>query len=154
MRQIFILMVFRHGHLLAESYLKDDSHLSHPQMIWSCTKQFMGILTGIALEEGVISSLDDPMAKYLSGVEENHPDKIDIPIRQLITMHSGNDYNNDGAGGETDKVLREIPDDLSSFVLSRPMREDPGKPTDQWANEAWYSFYVGTWRPICLYSSC
>jgi CubicO group peptidase (beta-lactamase class C family) len=76
-------------------------------------------------------------------------------------MHSGIDYDNDGVGGETDKVLRHIPDDLTSFVLSRPMREDPGssfwyndgdpqlvasliqetsgKPTDQWAHEVFFS---------------
>jgi len=155
------MLVFRNGHLLAESYLKEDNYLTHPQMIWSCTKQVLGILTGIALEEGVIFSLDDPMAKYLSGLEESYPEKAGITIRQLVTMHSGIDYNNDGVGGETDKVLRQIPDKLTSFVLSRPMRADPGssfwyndgdpqlvasliqestgKPADQWADEVFFS---------------
>ena len=155
------LLVFRNGHLVAESYLKDDTYLSHPQMIWSCTKQVMGILTGIALEEGVITSLDDPISMYLSGVEESHPEKANITIRQLITMHSGIDYNNDGVGGQTDKVLRQIPDKLTSYVLSQPMRENPGssfwyndgdpqlvasliqettgKPADQWADEVFFS---------------
>jgi len=155
------LLVFRNGRLVAESYLKDDSYLTHPQMIWSCTKQVMGILTGIAIEEGVISSLDDPLAAYLSGVEVNHPDKADITIHQLVTMHSGINYNNDGVAGQTDKVLRQIPDKLTSFVLSLPMREDPGtnfwyndgdpqlvasliqettgKPANQWADEVFFS---------------
>ena len=127
------LLVFRHGHLVSESYLKDDLYRTQPQMIWSCTKQVMGILTGIALEEGVISSIDDPLADYLSGIETNHPEKANITIRQLITMHSGIDYNNDGVGGETDKVLREIPDELTPFVLSRPMRTNPG--TNFWYND-------------------
>jgi len=155
------LLVFRNGSLVAESYLKDDNHLSQPQMIWSCTKQVIGILTGIALEEGVISSIDDPFSQYLSGVTENHPEKAEITIWQLLTMHSGIDYNNDGVGGETDKVLRQIPDNLNSFVLSRPMRADPGssfwyndgdpqlvasliqestgEPTDQWADAVFFS---------------
>jgi len=127
------MLVFRNGMLVSESYLKDDNDLTNPQMIWSCTKQVMGILTGIALEKGVISSIDDPIANYLSGVGENHPEKAGITIRQLITMHSGIDYNNDGVGGETDKVLRQIPDELTSFVLSRPMRTDPG--TNFWYND-------------------
>jgi CubicO group peptidase (beta-lactamase class C family) len=155
------MLVFRNGHLVAESYLKDDNYLTHPQMIWSCTKQVVGILTGIALEEGVISSLDDPLESYLSGVEENYPDKAGITIRQLVTMHSGIDYNNDGVGGQTDKVLRQIPDKLTSYVLSQAMREDPGTsfwyndgdpqlvasliqetigmPTDEWADEVFFS---------------
>jgi len=127
------LLVFRNGSLVAESYLKDDMYRTHPQMIWSCTKQVVGILTGIALDEGVISSLDDPISDYLTGLTEDHPDKAGITIRELITMHSGIDYNNDGVEGETDKVLREIPDNLTSFVLSRPMRTDPG--TDFWYND-------------------
>jgi len=155
------MLVFRNGNLVAESYLKYDAYLNQPQMIWSCTKQVMGILTGIALEEGVISSLDDPLNMYLSGVEENYPEKANISIRQLVTMHSGIDYNNDGVGGQTDKVLRQIPDELTSYVLSLPMREEPGssfwyndgdpqlvtsllqettgKATDEWAHELFFS---------------
>jgi len=127
------LLVFRNGSLVAESYLKDEMYRTHPQLIWSCTKQVVGILTGIAMEEGLISSLDDPISDYLSELTENYPEKANITIRQLITMHSGIDYNNDGVEGETDKVLRQIPDNLTSFVLARPMRTDPG--TDFWYND-------------------
>jgi CubicO group peptidase (beta-lactamase class C family) len=155
------LLVFRNGKLVSESYLKDENHRIQPQLIWSCTKQVVGILTGIAMEEGIIESLDDPMAKYLSGIDENYPEKAGITIRQLITMHSGIDYDNDGIEGETDKVLRQIPDELTSFVLARPMRTDPGTsfwyndgdpqlvasliqettgmPADQWADEVFFS---------------
>jgi len=155
------MLVFRNGLLISESYLKDDMYRTHPQMIWSCTKQVMGILTGIAIEEGVISSIDDPIADYLEGVNTKYPEKAGITIRQLITMHSGIDYNNDGVGGETDQVLRQIPEELTSYVLGRPMRADPGSsfwyndgdpqlvasliqertgvPTDHWADEAFFS---------------
>lgn len=127
------MLVFRNGRLVAESYLKDERHISQPQLIWSCTKQVMGILTGLALEEGFISSLDDPISMYLPGISDDHPEKAGINIRHLITMQSGIDYNNDGVGGETDKVLRQIPDDLTSFILTRPMRDDPG--SSFWYND-------------------
>ena len=121
----------------------------------------MGILTGIALEKGIVPSLDATLSELLPDELINHPEKSAISIRQLITMHSGIDYNNDGIGGETDKVLRQIPSDITSFVLSRPMRNDPGtdfhyndgdpllvsaiiqhaagKPTDLWADEVFFS---------------
>ncbi len=155
------MLVFRNGHLLAESYLKDDLHGNQPQMIWSCTKQVVGILAGIALDQGVILSLDDPLSNYFPGLGASYPDKADISIRHLLTMHSGIDYNNDGVGGQTDKVLRQIPDELTSYVLSRPMREEPGssfwyndgdpqllasliqeatgRPADDWAHEHFFS---------------
>jgi len=155
------MLVFKNGALVAESYMKDDIYRTQPQMIWSCTKQVMGILAGIAVEEGVISSIDDPMADYLDNIEDKYPDKAGITIRQLLTMHSGIDYNNDGVGGQTDQVLRQIPEELTSFVLSRPIRADQGSsfwyndgdpqlvasliqettgmPTDQWADEVFFS---------------
>jgi CubicO group peptidase (beta-lactamase class C family) len=155
------LLVFRNNKLVSESYMKDPDDIVNRHLIWSCTKQVIGILTGIALDNGIISSLDAPLSDYLFDEVENHPEKAGITIRQLLTMHSGIDYNNDGVGGETDKVLRQIPDDIISFVLSRPMRNDPGtdfyyndgdpqlvsaiiqnataKPTDAWADEVLFS---------------
>jgi CubicO group peptidase (beta-lactamase class C family) len=121
----------------------------------------MGILSGIALDQDLITSLDDPIATYLPSIPEKYPDKSGISIYHLITMHSGNDYSNDGVGGQTDKVLRQIPDNITDFVLSRPMRSDPGEeffyndgdpqlmsailqhaagePTDEWADKVLFS---------------
>jgi CubicO group peptidase (beta-lactamase class C family) len=155
------MLVFRNGKLVSESYFKDDKDIANPHLIWSCTKQVMGILTGIAMDNGIISSLDATLTELLPGKLVNHPEKSAINIRHLLTMHSGIDYNNDGIGGETDKVLRQIPSDITSYVLSRPMRTDPGTdfyyndgdpqlvsaiiqsaagvPTDLWADEVFFS---------------
>jgi CubicO group peptidase (beta-lactamase class C family) len=155
------LLVFKNNKLVAEAYLKDAQDITSRHLIWSCTKQVMGILTGIAVDNDFISSIDDPISEYLPGVVSNHPEKADITIKQLITMHSGIDYNNDGVGGQTDKVLRQIPDNITEFVLSRPMRNSPGtdfyyndgdpqlmsailqnatgRPTSEWADEVLFS---------------
>jgi CubicO group peptidase (beta-lactamase class C family) len=120
------MLVFRYGKLVSESYFKDDNDITNPHLIWSCTKQVMGILTGIALDNGTLSSLDATLSELLPEELVKHPEKSAISLQQLLTMNSGIDYNNDGIGGETDKVLRQIPSDITSFVLSRPMRADPG----------------------------
>ena len=155
------LLVFRNGRLVAESYLKNDEDITNRHLIWSCTKQVVGVLTGIAMEEGFIESIDDPISKYLKEELTNHPDKADITIQNLITMQSGIDYSNDGAGGQTDKMLRQIPNNSVDFILSRPMNATPGttfhyndgnphlmsaiiqkavgKPTDIWAGEMLFS---------------
>jgi CubicO group peptidase (beta-lactamase class C family) len=127
------LLVFRNNRLVAEAYLKDVDDITTRHLIWSCTKQVMGILTGIAVDQGIIASIDDPISDYLPEVLTDYPEKSAITIEHLITMQSGNDYNNDGVGGETDKVLRQIPDNITDFVLSRPMRNEPG--TDFYYND-------------------
>ena len=111
---------------MAEAYLKDADDITSRHLIWSCTKQVMGILTGIAVDQEIISSIEDPISDYLPEVLTDYPEKSAITIEHLITMQSGNDYNNDGVGGETDKVLRQIPDNITEFVLSRPMINEPG----------------------------
>jgi len=155
------LLVFRNNKLVAEAYLKENSDITSRHLIWSCTKQVMGVLTGIAVDQGLITSIEDPLSDYLTEALSNYPDKSGITIEQLITMHSGIDYNNDGVGGETDKVLRQIPENITEFVLSRPMRNEPGtdfhyndgdpqlmsaifqrvsgSPADVWADEVLFS---------------
>jgi CubicO group peptidase (beta-lactamase class C family) len=155
------MLVFRNGKLVAESYMKDDADITTRHLIWSCTKQVIAVLTGMALEEGLIESIDDSISAYLPEEIARHPDKQNITLRNLLTMQSGINYSNEGAAGQTDKVLRQIPDDITDFILSRPMYAEPGtdfrykdgdpqlvsaiiqsragKPTDAWADEVLFS---------------
>ena len=59
------LLVFRNGNLVAESYPRDDDDRDRPQLIWSCTKQVMAILTGIAIKQGYLNSVNDSIGSYL-----------------------------------------------------------------------------------------
>ncbi|MFT5168036.1 MAG: CubicO group peptidase (beta-lactamase class C family) [Saprospiraceae bacterium] len=103
------LLVFRDGKLISEAYLKDEKDITTRHLIWSCTKQVMGVLAGIAIDQGYIESLNDPISEYFMTELNSHSDKANITIRDLITMQSGIDYNNDGVRGETDKLLRQKP---------------------------------------------
>ena len=57
--------------------------------IFSATKSIVGLLVGIAYDEGFIESLDDKVSKYLPEFGEG--DKI--TIRNLLTMSSGLDWD-------------------------------------------------------------
>lgn len=155
------LLVFRNGKLVSEAYFKDEQDITTRHLIWSCTKQVIGILTGIAYENGLIGNIDDPISEYFDSELDSHPDKAGITIRNLITMRSGIDYDNDGPRGETDEMLRQIPDNSVDYILGRPLTETPGKvfhyndgnphlmsaivqksvgkPTDEWADEVLFS---------------
>lgn len=155
------LLVFRNGKLVSEAYLKDEMDIVNKHLIWSCTKQVMGVLAGIAIEEGTIGSLDDPISNYLEISDKNLAMKGSITIEDLVTMKSGIGYSNDGLGGQTDKLLRQLPDNMLDFILDLPMNSNPaaefvykdgdpnllsaviqntvGKPTDEWANDVLFS---------------
>lgn len=120
------LLVFRNGKLVAESYTKDDSDQTTPRAMWSCTKQVVGLLTGIAIENGLIESVNDSIGRYLPETE-NYPDKKSITIEQLLTMKSGIAYSNDGLKGQSDDILRQLPDNLNGFILGLPLNYRPGE---------------------------
>ena len=119
------LLVFRNGKLIAESYTKDDNDVTTPRAIWSATKQVVGLLTGIALEQQIIKSINDPISDYLPETII-YQDKKNIQIENLLTMRSGISYSNDGLAGQTDDILRQLPDKITGYILGRPLAGDPG----------------------------
>jgi CubicO group peptidase (beta-lactamase class C family) len=57
---------------------------------WSLSKSFTSALVGIAISEGYIKSLDDPITNYLPELKAQRFDAI--TIRNLLTMGSGIQY--------------------------------------------------------------
>lgn len=117
------ILVFRNGKLIAESYPKDDDERTHYNAIWSCTKQVTAIATGIAIHNGLIESVDDPISKYIPGAVSNHGDKKDITLAQLLTMRSGIYFDNDK---ETDVFRTHSTENSVDYVLSNELKWEPG----------------------------
>ena len=124
--QVRSLLVFRNNKLVAESYTKNPDDITTPQAIWSCTKQVMAILTGIALEHEIIENVNDNIQKYLPDEIGRHPDKGAITIDNLLKMQSGIAFENDGFNGESNKLLREIPNNSLDFILGLPVSHSQG----------------------------
>ena len=124
--QLKSLLVFRGGQLVAESYFKTNADLTQQRAIWSCTKQVVGVLTGLALEQGLLTSVEETLGSCLEEVIQDYPDKADITLANLLQMRSGIAYSNDGADGQTSAMLRKLPKDSAQFILSLPMSEAPG----------------------------
>lgn len=83
------LVIFKNDSIIYEKYAKgfSDSSYSNP---FSATKSIVGILTGIALREGKIKSLDEPISNYYETWKSGKRSKI--TFRHLLTMTSGVDY--------------------------------------------------------------
>ena len=117
------LLVFRNGKLISEAYLKNEEDITKRHIIWSCTKQVMGVITGIAVDNGLITNINDPISAYFDSEIQNHHDKADLTIRNLLTMKSGIDYSNEE---QTDEILRQIPENSIEFILNRPINSPQG----------------------------
>ena len=122
------MLIVKDGQLVVEEYF-NESHLADSHDLRSVTKSFRSLLMGIALDQGFIESIDDPIFKYLPHLSPGkHPDsrKQQITIRHLLTMASGldcNDWDKKSAGQE-DKVHKKK--DWLQFTIDLPMLHDPG----------------------------
>jgi CubicO group peptidase (beta-lactamase class C family) len=83
------LLVMRDGKILFEDYRnRSDEHTRF--ISFSMAKTITGMLVGIALERGLIGSLDDPATKYVPELAGSGYDGV--TIRQIMQMRSGVDY--------------------------------------------------------------
>lgn len=88
--QSIALLVVKNDSLLFEKYWRgySDSSLSGS---FSMAKSVTGLLVGIALKEGKIGSLNDPVSKYIPEFKEGEKSKV--KIIHLLTMSSGSDWD-------------------------------------------------------------
>lgn len=120
--QLRSMLVIKNGKLVAESYFKNDQDRTTPLPIWSCTKQILGVLTGVALEQGVLHSLQDSLPTYLQVDWTQFPDKQDITIEQCLLMRSGIQFDE---RKDVAALLQLSPDNTLEYLLSLPMQENP-----------------------------
>lgn len=79
------LIVVYDNEVVLEKYFHGDQRNSL-QMSVSCTKSVISLLVGIAIDDGLVNSVDDPISKYVKGLR---PEFGKVTIRHLMTMTSG-----------------------------------------------------------------
>ena len=92
---------------------------------FSVAKTLVAILVGIAIEDGYINSLDDPVSLYLREFSEKG--KREITIRHLLAMTSGLDWEESGKNPFSDNAESYYGSDLRRLVLGQSMETTPGK---------------------------
>jgi len=119
------LLVQRNGVLVAEAYFNGCAADSLEQ-VWSVTKSVMSILTGIALEEGYLNSLNQTLAEFLPPLVDSLPaDKGRITLLQLLTMTSGLQWHEMDGGGEYNRWVTS--GDMIQYIVDRPWAHPPGQ---------------------------
>jgi CubicO group peptidase (beta-lactamase class C family) len=114
-RHSFSLVVLRRGGLAFERYFHGANRRSSNN-VHSASKSILGAAIGIALHEGHLRSLDQPLADFLPGA------RADIRLRHLLTMSAGIDWKED----ETEYEIEKTPHWVDS-ILSLPFPDRPGE---------------------------
>src|SRR5262249_52471453 len=126
------LLVTRHGKIVAEAYYAPFvPRLRH--RINSATKAVIGSLVGIALKDGLIKSLDQPVLDFLPGRESAKPDPRvkGVTLRHLLDMTSGIDWDEPLSNTIPASLFEmERSRDWVQFVLDQGMARDPGAAFD------------------------
>lgn len=97
------------------------------QTSFSAAKSFLSTLIGIAIDEGHIGSVEDPVTDYLPELAERDRRFTEITLRDLLTMSSGIGYTERGMPW-SDDALTYYGIDLRALALEDThIEEEPGR---------------------------
>ena len=119
-------LIVRGDTLLYEGYFNGAGHDS-VQTSMSMAKSVLSALVGIAIGEGRIGSVEDPITRYIPELAERDRRFGRITLRHLLTMTSGLRYEESGGPWGDDTATYYAPD-LRALALRRTeVVEEPGR---------------------------
>ena len=122
---IHSLLIIRNGYVVTDVYFYPFANNSVHDVA-SVTKSFTGTLIGIAISEGYITGVDQPVMEFfpnrtIANVDAN---KKAMTLEDLLTMRSGLQCVNEPYEVTTEQM--EDSPDWVQFALDLPMAEKPG----------------------------
>ena len=141
-RNLHALVVIRHGKLVLERYyagpderlgdalgsVRFAPHVKHD--LRSSSKSVVSLLYGIALGEGIVPAIDEPLIDHFPMYRDlaANPQLARIKVRHALTMTLGTRWNenvpfNDPRHSE---IVMYSAADSNRFVLEQPVVEAPG----------------------------
>jgi len=121
------LLIIRHGKIVADAYYAPYApNIRHD--LRSVTKSFIGTLTGIEVQEGLLDGVDHPIVdlfpdKHISNVDDA---KKSITVQNMLDMTSGIAWSEDAYTPDETIIRMYKTPDPTEFVLSQPMSDPPG----------------------------
>lgn len=122
MPRLYSLLVARHGELIREAYYNGATADSRAN-IKSASKSIISALVGIAIAEGELTGLHQPIAPFFPEYAAAHSDPRirDVTIEDLLSMRAGlepTSFGNYGAWVSSSNWVRN--------ALTRPFVDEPG----------------------------
>ena len=117
-------IVLHRDEILYEGYFNGSSREA-TQTSFSVAKTFTATLVGIAIGEGFIAGLDEPMTTYIPELFQEDARFADITIRHLVTMSSGIRYRS-YLSPWADNTTTYYSPNLRAAALRTKIEERPG----------------------------
>jgi CubicO group peptidase (beta-lactamase class C family) len=150
-------LVVHHDRLVDERYF-DGADRQARQTSFSVAKSMVSTLVGIAIDEGLVGSVEDPVTRYLPELAARDPRFGRVTLRDLLTMSSGLRYwETDLPWPWTDDTYTYYGVDLRDFALNRTEVEGP--PGQHWQYNNYHPRLLGmvleraTGMPVSDYAS-
>jgi len=126
-KNVHSVLLVANGKLILEEYFY-EFHREKPHQIRSATKSISSILTGIAIDQGLIKDATEKTYPSLKSYEPPEGWDIrvrDVTIKSILTMTSGYDCD-DFATGHVCELNMKNSDDWLTYAVSLPMAHEPG----------------------------
>lgn len=121
------LIVIHDKKIVLEEYYLGNTEASK-WISWSVCKSFVSALLGIALEEGLVENIQDPVTRYVPFLKGSGYDGV--PIKHLLQMSSGIHFDENYAAffSDINRMGRAIAlkRPMDDFVASLQNEREPG----------------------------
>jgi CubicO group peptidase (beta-lactamase class C family) len=117
-------LVFKGDTLLYERYALGHKPITVSNS-FSAAKTVVALLIGMALDEGKIKSLDEPVGNYIPEFKGGKKGKI--TIRHLLMMASGLDWQESGSNPLSENAESYYGSNLYGLVTRQQVEQEPGK---------------------------
>lgn len=119
------MTVIRNGYIVADAYFYPYAP-GYTHDLASCTKSFSATLIGIAIKQGHIEGVDQPLLDFFPerSVANIDEQKKTITLEHVLTMSSGLDCH--AEHNEITLFQMMASPDWVQFMLDLPMRDTPG----------------------------
>lgn len=118
------ILVIRHGVIVSENYFGSTEQTTRREL-YSVTKSFTSTLVGIALDQGLLSSIDQPALDFFTdrSIENIDEHKQAMTIENVLTMTPGVSWEE----GDAAYTQMYRSSDWAKYVLDMPMEFQPGE---------------------------
>lgn len=123
------LLVIKDGKIVFEKYfLGADEHSRFTSM--SMAKSFTSTLVGLAVADGKVANVNQPVTDYVPELKGSGYDGV--PIRDVLQMSSGVKFSEDYKGTDDltqmwTRCVEQNQESLDDYARSLPREEPPGK---------------------------
>lgn len=118
-------LVIKNDSIIYEHYAaQTNAQTLHPS--FSIAKSYIGTLTGIAIDKGIIHSANDLVINYLPELEKNDPRFKRLTLQHVLDMRSGVDFDEDKETPFSGIAKLYYGSSIKNQISKLKMKSEPG----------------------------